>query len=585
MPDTYVASELETAAVDPLAAMLDGMDWGIVRINHNGDPVRVSQTAARLLGLPDKLEDARRLWPRLNDLLGLDLQAWIPRILHGDPPLIERGLKCTNPRGEFVQLELGLFEFGDGLALLLREGNPDEGAASDQSWRQRLNVLAEVAAALSSTRQLHQILRIILTGATAAQGLGFNRAFLFLYDEESARLKGHLAVGPRTAEEAGSIWSRMENQRLSLAELLDSPGDGGRLENEPLTEQIANVSLDLSLQSSIGQACDRGQWLNLERTDISDATTASLVECLGTRRVAVVPMLSKGRLHGLLAADNAITGKAVTEESVELLQILADQAAVAMERARLYETEQARSEQLEAMNRRLAESQDQIVKFEKMSVIGELTSAVAHELRNPMAVVGGFANLMLKSDLTDEQREYVNIIASEIQRAEGVLGQVLDFSRASRSDSQRVDLSRLTERTLSLLRSRSRTADVEIRTSWADSPLPVFGNSDQLSHAVYEILKLVMDEVTPPMAVRVESVRQDEWARLSISVVASGEHYERCRRHLEQAFGASHSSERLSVIVAGQTIKCHGGSCGLEARADQPVTIYVELPVSEENHG
>jgi signal transduction histidine kinase len=494
-------------------------------------------------------------------------------------------LKCTNPRGEFVQLDLGLFSNGDGLALLLREAAPADDTNSDQAWRQRLEILAEVAAALSSSRQLQHILRIILTGATAAQGLGFNRAFLFLYDEESACLRGHLAVGPRTAEEAGAIWRSMENQRLSLAELLDAPRDNVRREEEPLTDLIVNLSLDLSLQSAIGQACDRGQWLDLEHAEVTDATTTSLIERLGTRRVAVVPMLSKGRLHGLLAADNAITGKAVTRESIELLQILADQAAVAMERARLYESDQARSEQLEAANRQLAESQDQVVKFEKMSVIGELTAAVAHELRNPLAVVGGFANLMLKSDLTDEQREYVNIIASEIQRAEGVLGQVLDFSRASRSESQRVDLSRLAERTLGLLRNRSRATEAQIRTSWSRAPLPVFGNSDQLSHAVYEIFKLVLEEITASMTVNIKTRRRGNSARLSIGVVSSGEHYERSRKHLEQAFGTGHSSERLSVIVAAQTIKCHGGNYGLEAEADRPITIFMELPISEENHG
>lgn len=585
MPDTDVASQTVTPETNTVAAMLDAMEWGIVRLDRDGSPLEINPTAAKLLGMPYGLDEVRRLWPRLNDLMGFDLKSWASSVLTGKSPLIKRGLSCTNPRGEFVQLDLGLFGYDGGVVLLVRHGDGEQDTVSDQSWRQRLNVLAEVAAALSSTRQINQILRIILTGATADQGLGFNRAFLFLYDEESSCLKGHLAVGPRTAEEAGAIWSRMASQRLSLAELLDPPKGELETANDPLTDVIANLDLDLKLQSSIGQACERGQWLNLEQIQINDETTSSLVRCLGTRRVAIVPMLSKGRLRGLLAADNAITGRPVTEESVELLQILADQAAVAMERSCLYEIEQARSKQLETINRQLAESQDQVVKFEKMSVIGELTSAVAHELRNPLAVVGGFANLMLKSDLTDEQREYTNIIASEIQRAEAVLGQVLDFSRASRSDSQRVDLSRLTERTLGVLRSRSRTADVEVRSSWTDAPLPVFGNSDQLSHAIYEILKLVMEEVAASMTIDVRSMRSSDYARLEVSIVASGDHFERCRRHLQRAFGTGHSSERLAVIVAGQAIKCHGGDCGLQAGADQPITIYIELPLFKEDHG
>ncbi|MCK4574578.1 MAG: histidine kinase, partial [candidate division Zixibacteria bacterium] len=123
---------------------------------------------------------------------------------------------------------------------------------------------------------------------------------------------------------------------------------------------------------------------------------------------------------GLLAADNLITSRPISDNDVRLLQIFANQAAVAMERASLYEEQKTRAIQLERMNRRLAESQDQIVKIEKMSVIGELTASIAHELRNPLTIIGGFANLMLNAGVTDEQREYLNIIASETRRSEAV---------------------------------------------------------------------------------------------------------------------------------------------------------------------
>jgi len=60
----------------------------------------------------------------------------------------------------------------------------------------RMQILSDVAAALSSSLDLDKILEVILTGATASQGLGFNRAFLFLYHAEENRLVGQMAVGP-----------------------------------------------------------------------------------------------------------------------------------------------------------------------------------------------------------------------------------------------------------------------------------------------------------------------------------------------------------------------------------------------------
>ncbi len=70
-----------------------------------------------------------------------------------------------------------------------------------------LSFLKEVSEALQSTLKLEEILYIILVGATAGQGLGFNRAFLLLYDDEKEVVEGKLAIGPSGAEEAGHIWA------------------------------------------------------------------------------------------------------------------------------------------------------------------------------------------------------------------------------------------------------------------------------------------------------------------------------------------------------------------------------------------
>lgn len=241
-------------------------------------------------------------------------------------------------------------------------------------------ILAEVSSALSSSYALSQILQVILTGATASQGVGFNRCFLFLYDEKQDELRGHMAVGPSSVEEANRIWQQLENQPTSFGELLAERQTGNEQQVDPITRRIEGMTISLAEPGLVRTICAEHASVNLEETTERDSGTVALLERLGTASAAIIPMTANGKLMGLLIADNQITGRKISDRDVRLLHMLANQAAVAMERAKLYESQLERVDELFMMNQLLADSQEQLVTTEKMSFVGELTSAVAGEL-------------------------------------------------------------------------------------------------------------------------------------------------------------------------------------------------------------
>ena len=569
---------------------LERLGMGLFRLNEEGYITQFNAVAAGILAL-----DRYGAWDdlhisKVDRVLATGLADQFEDVINGSLTFVRKNLSCTNSRGRFMVVNLVGISIRSGenagkevLGIVEDCAIAHHEADDPSNVHQQLRILSEVAAALSSSFELGQILKIILTGATASQGLGFNRTFLFLYDEEADKLRGHMAVGPSSAEEAGRIWKRLDSMRLSLSELLDAHQSEAGSGTDALTSLIADLHVDLNGDSLISSACKSGTWINLEKVEEIDPVTTTFVESLGTPRIALVPMVSKGTLMGLLAADNYITQQPISDDAVQLLQVLANQAAVAMERAKLYDAERERAELLERMNLQLAESQDQIIKIEKMSVIGELTSAVAHELRNPLTIVGGFANLLLKSNLTDEQREYLNIISSEIKRTESVVDHVLDFSRASKNENRPVELSGLVERNLELLRGRLRQRNIEMSLSLAQEKLMVHGNPDQLSHAVYQMLKLVAEDVIPPGTAEVRTERRDERACLLIKFFCPDDGKEKTIKALKQIFADNKASQRLTVLVAVETIKYHGGEFGLAVGNDSLPYLYIELPLIKED--
>jgi nitrogen-specific signal transduction histidine kinase len=203
-------------------------------------------------------------------------------------------------------------------------------------------------------------------------------------------------------------------------------------------------------------------------------------------------------------------------------------------------------------------------------------------LRNPLAVVGGFANLMLKSDATEEQKQYLQIIASETARSEAILNQVLDFHKASKSDQSEFGFSELVDKNLKLLKGRLRKLDVNMSLSLSPQPMKVFGNYDQLSHAFYQFFRLVAEDLIPPGTAEVRTEQKNGVAVMLIKINVEGRDRDKTVKALRQIFSENKASLRLMILVAGETIRYHGGSFGISSEENGAPTIFVELPIVQE---
>ncbi|MEA2031757.1 MAG: histidine kinase dimerization/phospho-acceptor domain-containing protein [candidate division Zixibacteria bacterium] len=579
---------LERTGADTHTVMgsLDLIGVGMFRLNGEGYLIDFNETASGILGVDDDTPWNDLHISSVDRFLSLGLSEQLDNVLMGQSRFIKHQIKCTNRFGKYMALDICCVPHQN-------EGNENEiigfiqdfadeqySDSGESKHRRRLHILADVAAALSSSAELRQILQVILTGATASQGLGFNRAFLFLYDEAAECLTGHLAVGPSSAEEAGHIWGRMNSEPKSLTQLLDT-NHTNESEVGHLSDQIAGFVLDLKSDSIISNACRSGNWVNLTIDDSVDADTVSFLDCLGTKNVALVPLFSKGNLRGLLAADNLITGEPITDDAVGLLQILANQAAVAVQRAWLLDDERRRVEELQRINLQLTESQDRAIQYEKMSTMGELTAAIAHRVQNPLDIISGFVNLTLRSQPTSEQQEYLNIVSTEVKRVESVLHHVLEFSHASNNDMEITEFSQLINNDIDLQQNMPRRSKMSMTRSLAQEKLIVRINREQLKQAIGQLLGLITDDIMPSGNLVLRTERVGSNARLFIIMECPEDYIQRIERSLKQMLAEQSKPYFLPLLVTKETLKFHGGGMGMTSGADGYPCLYVELPIVE----
>jgi PAS domain S-box-containing protein len=578
---TMISADKHTAF---LRAQFDDSPLGYFLVNNHAIIEYLNPRAATIIGFGAVEEGIKASLQDIDSIMNCGLMEAFGSIL-GGRVYLKRELSCSNRQGHFAILNIFCSPFrGEGGEIIGVFGIIQDVTESSKKKAEleeaifELSIMSQVSEVLSSTADLDEVLKVLMTGVTANQGLGFNRAFLFLADNDEEYLEGKIAVGPGSPEEAGQIWSRLSREQRSLKELLDDYSERENQSNYSLSSLISGWKISLEENSFFSEAINNGYGINAHLEDFLSGESLEILKRLNTWNLAVAPIISKGKKLGIIAADNQITGKKISSSDVNLLQTFANHTAVAIERSRLYDNLVEHATELEEINRQLAESQEQIIRVEKMSVIGELTSSIAHELRNPLTVIGGFANLMLSAGGNEANSEYLNIILSETKRAENVLHHVLDFSRASRTKTQEIDFNHLVVRVTNVLAAKTKHRHTPPLLKLSEQKLAIWGNPDQLEHALLQFMLAATEELTDDCRIEFGTKLINSTVRSTIGFIAGHETRDKVIKVLKQIFGSPTGTQKLSIIVAGETLRYHGGNYGIESSSDDLPKIFIELP-------
>ncbi|MGZ8429623.1 MAG: sensor histidine kinase [Candidatus Deferrimicrobiaceae bacterium] len=161
-------------------------------------------------------------------------------------------------------------------------------------------------------------------------------------------------------------------------------------------------------------------------------------------------------------------------------------------------------EKIESLNRDLAESletmkhlQGKLLEVEKLSALGRLTADVAHEIRNPLTAIGGFAKRLEKRlpEKTTE-KEYATIVVNEVARLERILRDTLTFSREAKYHLQYADMNRLLARTEAEFGEICREKGLLLVVRPAPDLPPCIVDEDQIRQALDNLLINAIDAMT-----------------------------------------------------------------------------------------
>jgi len=229
--------------------------------------------------------------------------------------------------------------------------------------------------------------------------------------------------------------------------------------------------------------------------------------------------------------------------------------------------------------RRLSE---QMRQHEKLAALGELVAGVAHEVNNPLAGISAFSQLLQEGQLTEEQREAVQMIKREADRAVAVIRDLLTFARKSGPRAVPIDLNQLLEQTLRLRQYGLRTAGVEVALETDPALHPLHGDDRQLQQV---LLNLIVNAehamaATSRRSLRLRTANEGTRVVLEVSDTGTGMSPELQARIFEPFFTTKGEGKGtgLGLSVSYGIVQAHGGTLTVLSAPGAGSTFRLSLP-------
>ncbi|MGE4299442.1 MAG: nitrogen regulation protein NR(II) [Desulfovibrionaceae bacterium] len=215
---------------------------------------------------------------------------------------------------------------------------------------------------------------------------------------------------------------------------------------------------------------------------------------------------------------------------------------------------------------------------EKLAAIGELATYIAHEIRNPLFAIGGFANSLLRvPNLPDEAREKVRIILEEARRLDKILKSTLNFARPTEAREGNLDINDVITRTTDLLALGCRQQGVDLRVH-ADPGLPLIeGDPELLKQVLINLVKNAQEATPEGGSITVSTALAHERVVVNVADTGRGIPAELMDKVFNPFFSTKDQGAGLGLAMTRKIITDMGGDVTLDSTQDKGTTVTVTL--------
>lgn len=223
------------------------------------------------------------------------------------------------------------------------------------------------------------------------------------------------------------------------------------------------------------------------------------------------------------------------------------------------------------------EQTDQLLqKSEKLALLGQMAAGIAHEIRNPLTSIRGFVQLF-KGD--EGQNVYYDIVLSELDRINGIVGEFLFLSKPTTTAMQQRDVKKLLNDVVTLIQTQTILSNIQISMEYKSNLPYVYCDENQLKQVFLNILKNATEAMPNGGTIELK-VKKDNERGVVIQITDQGVGIpkERIPSLGEPFFTTKEKGTGLGLMTCYKIIENHQGQLQIESEVDKGTTVHIILP-------
>ncbi|WP_320171831.1 ATP-binding protein [Maridesulfovibrio sp.] len=216
---------------------------------------------------------------------------------------------------------------------------------------------------------------------------------------------------------------------------------------------------------------------------------------------------------------------------------------------------------------------------ERMAMVGELSAYIAHEIRNPLMAMGGFAKVLLKNESIDEKgREKIRIIYEEAQRLDTLLKSILGFVRSKDVEKDRIDVNTVADDAMQLLSLGCRLQGIHVELDLDPGAPMGVGGAEQIRQCLINLVKNSMEAMPDGGRIMISSGVSDKYVWLEVRDDGPGIADDIRSQVFDPFYSSKVNGNGLGLSMVKKIMEEFGGDVELASKPGKGTSVALLLP-------
>jgi signal transduction histidine kinase len=258
-------------------------------------------------------------------------------------------------------------------------------------------------------------------------------------------------------------------------------------------------------------------------------------------------------------------------------------AANIRELSDIYEVLKTKLQDLRLRDDRIKSFEEELVRANKLSALGELAGSIAHEIKNPLISIQGFAGRILKTGDKERIERYARLIEKEAERLSTVLIKLLEYSRMDTPRKERVEVDGIIDDTVFFMEHHlTRFKNIEVSVEKGRDVPPVMVDKIHVQQALVNIIINAAQSMPKGGTIHIRSGVEDKNAYISVSDSGGGIEPENIAKIFDPFFTTKPKGEGtgLGLSICKRLMKANEGDISVESVPGQGSTFKLLMPLS-----